>query len=165
MPFKTSPNPTAFRPTQDLPHHLDHKPVYALPYQAFDGDYEPEKTDVQFVTVGIAQYDPDEISVKTMRHTGSKWTRQAEELPLHRPIDMTLFLAKVIFDADNGIVNIKRGTMCHQESDDIEISKESLNIGETAVYDAAVQRNIPLLKKRLDSLLNVLTDLKNRGKF
>jgi len=137
--------------------------VFALPYQAFDGPYVPN-TDVQFVTVGIAQYDPDEISVKTMRHTGTKWTRQAEELPLHRPIDMTLFLAKVIFDAPLGTVHLASGTLQHQTSG-IDITKESLNVGESASYVAAAAKCQPILKDRLNALLEVLKDLKSRGKI
>jgi hypothetical protein len=85
---------------------LDHKPVYALPYEHFDGIYDGD-TDVRYISIGMAQYDQDHVSIKTMRHIGTKWTRQAEELPLHRVIDMTLFLAKTLFDCQNG--NVTRG--------------------------------------------------------
>lgn len=161
MPFSTHPINPAYQPTQPLPRHLDHRPVFALPYQAFDGPWAGN-TDVQYISVGIAQYDPDDVSVKIMRHTGSKWTRQAEELPLHRPIDMTLFLAKAIFDSPQDTIDAPKGTLLNQASDMV-ITKEQLNIGEQASYNAATARNSPIVKDRLNALLTVLNDLKARG--
>ena len=163
MPYETNPSTGAYDPTQPLPQHLDHKPVFALPYAAFDGPYAG-CTDIQFVTVGLAQYDPDEVSIKTMRHTGVKWTRQAEELPLHRPIDMTLFLAKVVFDSHEQAVAIPRGTLQNQTSD-ITIMPEQRNFGEKASYDAAVSKVQPGLRDRLNVLRDVLNDLKTRGRI
>lgn len=163
MPFTTEPDAPSFVPSQELPQHLDHKPMFALPYEAFDGPYAGD-TDLQFISVGIAQYNPDEASIKTMRYTGTKWTRQAEELPLHRPIDMTLFLAKVVFDSDGDAVTIPRGTLQNQTSD-IEVTKEQRNFGENASFAAAIAKNKPDLKHRLNTLLQVLSDLKQKGKI
>ncbi|MCX5896128.1 MAG: DUF6530 family protein, partial [Proteobacteria bacterium] len=84
MPYSTKPNTTTYDPRKELPLHLDHKPVYALPYEHFD---YVEDTDARFISIGLAQYDPDDVSIKVFRHTGEKWTRQSEELPLHRVID------------------------------------------------------------------------------
>ena len=109
MPFATDPSATSYSPSQPLPQHLDHKPVYALPYEHFDG-VSADSTDVRYISVGVAQYNPDEVSIKVMRHTGAKWTRQAEELPLHRVVDMTLFLAKALFDRHNDAVTIPPNT-------------------------------------------------------
>lgn len=163
MPYTVSPDSLAFDPSQDLPQHLDHKPVFALPYEAFDGP-DAGDTDVRFISVGIAQYDPDETSIKTMRYTGTKWTRQAEELPLHRPIDMTLFLAKTIFDAEGGAVGIPKGTFPRQTSD-ITVTREQRNFGENASFDAAVAKIRPALQERLNTLLQVLSELKRDGKI
>jgi hypothetical protein len=163
MPFHTTPDAPDFVPSQPLPQHLDHKPLFALPYQAFDGPYAGD-TDLQFISVGTAQYDPDEVSIKTMRYTGTKWTRQAEELPLHRPIDMTLFLAKVAFDSDGDVVHIPSGTLHHQTSD-IAIEKEQRNFGENASFGAAMAKIKPGLRERLNTLLQVLSDLKSKGKI
>lgn len=163
MQYSTEPQTTAYDPKQPLPQHLDHKPVFALPYQAFDGIYADD-TDVQFVTVGIAQYDPYDVSIKTMRHTGTKWTRQAEELPLHRPIDMALFLAKVIFDSQADVVNIPSGTL-HNQSSAIKITPEVRTTGERKSYDAAVTKHAPILKERLNALRDVLNELKAGGRI
>jgi len=52
MPF-SSTNPL-YKTSNPLPQHLDHKPVYALPYQHFDGIYS-KKTDIRYISVGVAQ--------------------------------------------------------------------------------------------------------------
>lgn len=163
MPYVTSPHDPTASPADPLPHHLDHKPVFALPYQAFDGLYSA-KTDMRYISVGLAQYDQDHVSIKTMRHTGAKWTRQAEELPLHRPIDMTMFLAKVLFDAENGSVNIPQGTLTRQGSD-LSISQEQRSFGELASYKNFLAEHNEDLKARFNVLREVLNDLKTRGKI
>lgn len=164
MPYTTDPDTTAYNPSQSLPQHLDHKPVYALPYEHFDGIYASD-TDMRYISIGTAQYDQDHVSIKTMRHTGSKWTRQAEELPLHRVIDMTLFLAKVVFDARDGRVDIPKGTLQNQASSNLSIYQEQRSYGELASYHAFLRQNCDLLKERLNVLRDALNDLKTRGKI
>ena len=161
MPYTLNPPNAAYSPSEPLPQHLAHKPIYALPYQHFDGIYDAD-TDVRYISIGIAQYDNDSISIKTMRYTGDKWTRQAEELPLHRVIDMTLFLAKVLFDDQNGTVNIPNDTFVNQGSD-ITVRKESVSYGELATYKEFLRENEQLLKDRFNTLRNVLDDLAGRG--
>jgi hypothetical protein len=161
--FTTNPLTPAYNPSQSLPQHLDHKPVYALPYEVFDGPYAGlGNTDIRFVSVGIAQYDAYSVSVKTMRYTGDRWTRQAEELPVHRPIDMTIFLAKVLFDSEEGVVTIPRGTLQNQASD-IIVKAEQRSPGELASYQSYVATHGAALKDRLNALRTVLNDLKARG--
>jgi hypothetical protein len=160
MPYM--PKNEGFDPQQELPMHLDHKPIYALPYEKFDGMYAAD-TDIRYISIGLAQYDHDSISIKTMRHTGEKWTRQAEELPLHRPIDMTLFLAKALFDSADRKLLIAKGTL-QDQTKDIEIMQESEVVKNTIKhYDSYLNQHGAFLKKRLNALLDVLQDLKNRG--
>lgn len=161
MPYTISPPNPAYSPSEALPQHLAHKPIYALPYEHFDGIYAGN-TDVRYISIGIAQYDNESISIKTMRYTGEKWTRQAEELPLHRVIDMTLFLAKVLFDDQNGAVDIPNHTFVNQGSD-ISVRKESVSYGELATYREFLKENRQLLKDRFNILRNVLDDLAARG--
>lgn len=164
MAYTTLPHDPAFTPREPLPQHLSHKPVFALPYQAFDGPYAG-KTDVRYISVGIAQYDPEEVTVKTMRFVGSKWTRQAEELPLHRPVDMTLFLAKAVFDSQDGIVNIPAGTLDNQTSQIIISQEDTRDPGQMHCYNAAIKRVGPGLQNRLNELRDLLNDLKTQGKI
>ena len=161
MPY--APHDSAYDPSNELPQHLEHRPVYALPYEAFDGQYASE-TDMRFISIGVAQYDPDEVSIKTMRFVQrvGKWTRQAEELPLHRPIDMTLFLAKVLFDAQNGAVILPAHTFKNQNTE-LTITPEDRTFGENATYRAAVDSYRADLRERLNALRDCLNDLKERG--
>lgn len=55
------------------------------------------------MSIGTAQYDEDEISLKVWRHTGNKWSRQSEELPIHRCIDLNiLLLGALMTDINSG---------------------------------------------------------------
>lgn len=161
MPYAFNPVNPSFTPSQPLPLHLDHKPVYAMPYEPFDGVHATG-TDIRYISVGLAQYDPYQVSIKTMRYTGQKWTRQAEELPIHRPVDMALFLAKVMFDSQHGAVTIPTGTLQGQTST-IEIQRESRSAGELASYHQFLSQHDGLLKARFNALRDVLNDLKTRG--
>src|SRR5262245_21782539 len=163
MPYSTTPHTTDYSPSQPLPQHLDHKPVYALPYEHFDGIYDGD-TDVRYISIGIAQYDQDHVSIKTMRNICTKWTRQAEELPLHRVIDMTLFLAKTLFDCQNGNVTIPADTFPDQTSE-IIISPEQRSYGERSSYDAFLSQHVPLLRERLRVLASLLDELRQTGKI
>jgi hypothetical protein len=72
------------------PEYLKHKPIISVnDYDKIDGIYA-NATDVRALSIGQAQYDEDEISVKVWRHTGEKWSRQSEEMPLHRALDISI---------------------------------------------------------------------------
>ena len=78
------------------PIHLAHKPITSVDdYAKHDGIYAND-TDVESLSIGIAQYDSSEISAKVFRYTGTKWSRQSEELPLHRVIDLNTTLLKFV---------------------------------------------------------------------
>ena len=99
-----------------------------------------------------------------MRHTGNKWTRQAEELPLHRPIDMTLFLAKAIFDSTNDSIDIPKNAFKNQDSD-LTIIQENRSYGEMASYNKFLSDNSSELKEHLNNLRDVLNSLKEQDKI
>lgn len=162
MPYTTNPGRAKYSPSEPLPQKLAHKPVYALPYEKFDGIYAGD-TDTKYITVGLSQWNPDEVSVKTMRYTDkNRWTRQAEEMPLHRAIDMTLFLAKVVFDQQNGKVDIPAKTFYRQAAG-ISITSEARSYGEMASYNAFLSEHSDLLRERLGVLTDVLVSLREAG--
>lgn len=78
----------------ESPKHLSHHPIISVnDYDKIDALYA-NSTDVKALSIGIAQYDVSEISLKVWRHTDKKWSRQSEELPIHRNLDLSiLFLA------------------------------------------------------------------------
>ena len=84
------------------PTHLAHKPITSVDeYAQHDGKYTVTGTDVESLSIGVAQYDGNDISAKVFRYTGNKWSRQSEELPLHRIIDLSTVILKSILMSGN----------------------------------------------------------------
>ena len=83
----------------NAPEHLNHKPIIAVnDYDKIDAIYAND-TDVRALSIGQAQYDKEELSVKIWRHTGEKWSRQSEEMPLHRALDLSILsIAAILTD-------------------------------------------------------------------
>ena len=80
----------------NVPTHLQHQPVITVnDYDTKDGIYTGG-TDARALSIGHAQYDSAEFSAKVFRHTGHSWSRQSEELPLHRVLDLAILLAGII---------------------------------------------------------------------
>jgi hypothetical protein len=81
------------------PTHLKHKPIIAVnDYDKVDSIYA-NNTDVKALSIGQAQYDDNDLSVKIWRHTGEKWSRQSEEMPLHRALDLSILaIAAILAD-------------------------------------------------------------------
>lgn len=93
----------------DIPTHLNHRPIIKWEnYYKVDGHFK-NNTDAQGLSVGLAQWnspnenEPD-ISVKVWRHTGEKWSRQSEEIPVHRLVDMTSLLCSALMYAEKGVL-------------------------------------------------------------
>ena len=81
----------------EIPTTIKHKPVIvAEDYAHIDGR-TAYHTDAQGLSLGLAQWNDRgrvDISAKVWRHTGEKWSRQSEELPLHRVLDLAILLAR-----------------------------------------------------------------------
>jgi hypothetical protein len=161
MPYRTNPN--NYAATHQVPQHLEHKPVFAMPYEHFDGMYSGN-TDAFYLSVGIAQYDANEISAKVMRNTGNQWSRQAEELPLHRCIDLSILISKVLFDSSNGQVDIRGGTYTRQNNEVI-LTQEPRTVPELSTFSTWLQSNGTAIKGRLNALCDVLNELRRTGKI
>jgi hypothetical protein len=163
MPYKEFGGGRQFEPDIELPLNLEHKPVYAMPYQRFDGIYSGG-TDARYLSVGLAQWGNNDLSLKVMRHTGAQWTRQAEELPLHRVFDAAIFLTKVLLDNESNTVEIERKTFEGQEAA-FQVIKEALGKEEQDTFDSYLEKNGELLKGRLNALHYILDGLKMKGRF
>ena len=85
------------------PKNLKHKPIISVnDYHKNDGHYS-EGTDAKALSIGYSQYDNKEISLKVWRRPNGKWSRQSEELPLHRNIDLNiLLLGALMTDINTG---------------------------------------------------------------
>jgi len=80
-----------------IPTTLKHKPVMVVEnYENVDGRYA-YKSDAKGLSLGLAQWNDRgklDISAKVWRHTGEKWSRQSEELPLHRVLDLAILIVR-----------------------------------------------------------------------
>ena len=80
-----------------IPTTLKHKPVLvAEDYGRIDGR-TAYGSDAQGLSLGLAQWNDRgkvDISAKVWRHTGEKWSRQSEELPLHRVLDLAILACR-----------------------------------------------------------------------
>lgn len=79
-----------------LPTDLEHQPLRAVPYVSHDGKWAGD-TDAQYLSLGRAQWGAQDLSAKVFRHVETRWSRQSEELPVHRAIDLTMFIAVALF--------------------------------------------------------------------
>ena len=81
----------------EIPTTLKHKPVIITDdYDHIDGRYAYD-TDVKGLSLGLAQWNDRgnvEISAKIWRHSGNRWSRQSEEIPLHRVLDLAIFIIR-----------------------------------------------------------------------
>lgn len=96
-----------------IPTGLKHRPVLLVEnYEKMDGNYDPQTTDAKGLSLGIAQWTPItdqpdkmDISAKVWRYTGEKWSRQSEELPIHRVLDLATLICYAILRLDNSSNN------------------------------------------------------------
>lgn len=80
-----------------IPTTLKHKPVIVSEnYENVDGRYA-YNTDAKGLSLGLAQWNDRgklDISAKVWRYTGEKWSRQSEELPMHRVLDLAILICR-----------------------------------------------------------------------
>lgn len=80
-----------------IPTTLKHKPVITCEnYEQIDGRQAYE-SEAKGLSLGLAQWNDRgrvDISAKVWRYTGEKWSRQSEELPLHRVLDLAILVAR-----------------------------------------------------------------------
>lgn len=127
------------------PDNLSHKPIISW------NDYDEEDgihchSDAKALSIGMATYDSNEISLKVWRKPGKRWSRQSEELPIHRNLDLTILLLSVL---NNGLTS--------KMSEDMPLG---VSIVETY---CSRTRNAKEIGKRLKQLYSLLTDLDDKG--
>ncbi|MBQ2770425.1 MAG: hypothetical protein IJF41_04235 [Clostridia bacterium] len=80
-----------------IPANLKHKPVFTVEnYKNVDGR-KAYDSDTEGLSLGLAQWNDRgrvDVSAKVWRYTGEKWSRQSEELPLHRVLDLAILIVR-----------------------------------------------------------------------
>ena len=154
-----------------VPTYLKHKPVIVSEeYDLIDGRENP--SDTKGLSVGLAQWNERgklDISAKVWRYTGQKWSRQSEELPLHRVIDLAILICrtelhfreaykyKKLYDPENPHLEriaLQGGAM------DVSICTDNPMIDEDIkLFEQSLRKDEELLSERLIRLSSVLKEL------
>ncbi|MFJ8088826.1 DUF6530 family protein [Lysinibacillus sp. NPDC095746] len=155
-----------------IPTHLKHKPVIvAENYANIDGR-TAYHTDAQGLSLGLAQWNDRgkvDISAKVWRHTGGKWSRQSEELPLHRVLDLAILVCESqlhfkeayrydhLYDEENPV--IKRIGL-QGDAMTVEVCTENEQIEEDIkLFNQALSADGELIGERLRTLSHILKEM------
>jgi hypothetical protein len=154
-----------------IPTGLKHKPVIVSEdYDKVDG--RNHGSDAKGLSLGLAQWNDRgkvDISAKVWRHTGGKWSRQSEELPLHRVLDLAIFIARSqqyfreayripgLYDRENpGIdrIALQGGAL------DVAVCLDNENLDEDIqLFRDALARDDEMLSERFSRLSAMLKEM------
>lgn len=155
-----------------IPTNLKHKPVIVSEnYENVDGRYA-YNTDAQGISLGLAQWNDRgkvDISAKVWRHTGEKWSRQSEELPLHRVLDLAILVCRTklhfqdayrypkLYD-ENNIVIDRIGLQ--GDAMTVAVCTENDKIDEDIkLFNQALSDDSELIGERLRTLSRILKEM------
>ncbi|MBB6638389.1 DUF6530 family protein [Cohnella thailandensis] len=155
-----------------IPTSLKHKPVIvAADYERIDGRLAGN-TDTKGLSLGLAQWNDRgkvDISAKVWRYTGEKWSRQSEELPLHRVLDLSILICRTLehfreayrheslYDPEKPVIDrigLQGDAMTVEVCTDNEKIKEDIKLFSQALSDDG-----ELIGERLRTLSQLLKDM------
>lgn len=135
-----------------VPTHLKHQPIIGVDaYKMLDG-FMAGDTDARSISIGIAQWDKkaNEISAKVFRHDDkhNKWSRQSEELPIHRCFDLCSLIVQAIAISKD-----------RELSTETELKPYIVNEGMLKkIKDFYEDKEKKSLKKKIENLRNLLNE-------
>lgn len=155
-----------------IPTILKHKPVIVSEnYENVDGRYA-YNTDAKGLSLGLAQWNDRgkiDISAKVWRYTGEKWSRQSEELPLHRVLDLAILVCKArlyfreayrhekLYDPDKPVIDrvgLQGDAMTVAVCMDNEMIDEDIKL-----FSQALSNDDELIGERLHTLSRILKEM------
>ena len=157
-----------------IPSTLKHKPVIVSEnYENVDGRYA-YNTDAKGISLGLAQWNDRgkvDISAKVWRYTGAKWSRQSEELPLHRVLDLAIFICRTrAYFSEEAYRHEKLYDPEKTQIDRIGLQGDAMTIGvctenpkideDIKLFQQALSNDDELIGERLQTLSEIL---KNSG--
>ena len=118
-----------------VPTWLSHKPIIASKYENINPD---DYDDAKFLSVGRAQYDTNDVSVKIFRHSGQRWSRQSEEVPIQRiGYLLEMLLVAILHCQNNDSANIQSELMEEIISpQDIDFLREQIRKNRHSIFDS-----------------------------
>ncbi len=155
-----------------IPTTLKHKPVIVSEnYEHVDGR-NAYNSDAKGLSLGLAQWNDRgkvDISAKVWRHTGDKWSRQSEELPLHRVLDLAILVCRAqlyfgeayrhekLYDQENPIIDrigLQGDAMTVAICNDNEKIDEDIKL-----FSQALSSDGELIGERLRVLSRILKEM------
>lgn len=154
-----------------IPTNLKHKPVIvATDYENIDR--YGKSSDAKGLSLGLAQWNDRgnvDISAKVWRYTGEKWSRQSEELPISRVIDLAILICRAkqyfmesyrfpkMYDENNPVIDrigLQGDAMTVEVCTDNEMIEKDITL-----FSDALSREDECLSERLHLLANMLNDM------
>jgi hypothetical protein len=155
-----------------IPTTLKHKPVIVSEnYENVDGRYAYH-TDAKGLSLGLAQWNDRgkvDISAKVWRYTGEKWSRQSEELPLHRVLDLAILVCRAqlhfreayrydkLYDTENPVIDrvgLQGDAMTVAVCTDNDRIDEDIKL-----FSQALSSDSELIGERLSTLSRILKEM------
>lgn len=155
-----------------IPTTLKHKPVITCEnYENVDGR-NAYNSDAKGLSLGLAQWNDRgnvDISAKVWRYTGEKWSRQSEELPLHRVLDLAILICrselyfkdayrhKKLYDSENPIID---RVGLQGDAMTVSVCTENEKIDEDIkLFDEKIKNDGELIGERLRTLSMILKEM------
>lgn len=155
-----------------IPTTLKHKPVIVSEnYENVDGRYA-YNTDAKGPSLGLAQWNDRgkvDISAKVWRYTGEKWSRQSEELPLHRVLDLAILVCRSmlhfreayryekLYDPENPVID-RVGLQGDAMTVAVCTDNEKIN-EDIKLFSQALSNDDELIGERLFVLSRILKEM------
>jgi hypothetical protein len=155
-----------------IPTTLKHKPVIISEnYEQIDGR-NAYNSDAKGLSLGLAQWNERgkvDISAKVWRHTGGKWSRQSEELPLHRVLDLAILICRAkqhfqeayryehLYDPDQPIID-RIGLQGDAMTVAICTDNDKIT-GDLQLFRDTLSMDDELLSERLRTLSRILKEM------
>ncbi len=156
-----------------IPTVLKHKPVIVSEnYENIDGR-NAYNSEAKGLSLGLAQWNDRgrvDISAKVWRYTGEKWSRQSEELPLHRVLDLAVLVCRTMlyfreeayryqksYDPENSVIDrvgLQGDAMTVAVCTDNEKIDEDIKL-----FSQALSNDSELVGERLSTLSRILKEM------
>ncbi len=160
-----------------IPTTLKHKPVIVSEnYENVDGR-NAYNSDAKGLSLGLAQWNDRgkvDISAKVWRYTGEKWSRQSEELPLHRVLDLAILVCstklhfsgsyryKKLYDEEKTVIDrigLQGDAMTVEVCTDNEKIDEDIKL-----FNQALSDDDEIIGERLRTLSRLLNEMGYNGR-
>lgn len=157
----------------DIPTNLKHKPVIVADNYANIDGRKAYDSDAVGLSLGLAQWNDRgkvDVSAKVWRHTGAKWSRQSEEIPLHRVIDLAILICRARHYFAEEAYRHPRGYDPEKPLiDRIGLQGDAMNVAvctqnehideDIRLFEQAMNRDDELLGERLHVLSRLLREM------